>query len=87
VLRAGTDMPEADQGLKCDFDAVGRVGFERRRQVAADPFECVTLARGGLAGGTAWPRTSARALYALIRTGRWWWNVKPPEPKARREKE
>ena len=26
-------------------------------------------------------------LYGLIRTGRWWRNVKPPEPKARRVKE
>lgn len=26
-------------------------------------------------------------LYAVIRTGRWWRNVKPPEPKARRPKE
>jgi hypothetical protein len=28
----------------------------------------------------------AAALYALIRTGRWWRNIKPPEPKARRAK-
>jgi hypothetical protein len=26
-------------------------------------------------------------LYAVIRLGRWWRNVKPPEPKARRAKE
>jgi hypothetical protein len=32
----------------------------------------------GMIGGT---------LYGLIRTGRWWRNVKPPEPKARRAKE
>jgi hypothetical protein len=32
----------------------------------------------GMIGGT---------LYALIRTGRWWRNVKPPEPKARQAKE
>jgi hypothetical protein len=29
----------------------------------------------------------AAALYGLIRTGRWWRNVKPPEPKARRPEE
>jgi hypothetical protein len=28
----------------------------------------------------------AAAPYGLIRTGRWWRNVKPPEPKARRTK-
>jgi len=28
----------------------------------------------------------AAALYGLIRTGRWWRNVKPPEPKAQRAK-
>lgn len=27
------------------------------------------------------------ALYGLIRTGRWWRDVKPPEPKARRARE
>jgi hypothetical protein len=27
------------------------------------------------------------ALYALVRLGRWWRDVKPPEPKARRAKE
>jgi DNA-directed RNA polymerase specialized sigma24 family protein len=27
------------------------------------------------------------ALYMLVRVGRWWRNVKPPEPKARRVKE
>jgi hypothetical protein len=26
------------------------------------------------------------ALYTLIRVGRWWRNVKPPEPKAQRPK-
>ena len=27
------------------------------------------------------------ALYGVIRTGRWWRDVKPPEPRARRAKE
>jgi hypothetical protein len=31
--------------------------------------------------------TIGGALYGLIRTGRWWRNVKPPEPKARRVRE
>jgi hypothetical protein len=39
----------------------------------------VTSAGGILAVGGA--------LYTLVRTGRWWRNVKPPEPKARRVKE
>jgi hypothetical protein len=31
--------------------------------------------------------TIGGALYAVIRVGRWWRNVQPPEPKARRSKE
>jgi len=31
--------------------------------------------------------TIGGTLYALIRTGRWWRNVKPPAPKARQAKE
>jgi hypothetical protein len=27
------------------------------------------------------------ALYGLVRVGRWWRDVKPPEPKARRAEE
>jgi hypothetical protein len=43
--------------------------------------------RFGLVADIQDPGELGVILYAVIRTGRWWRGVKPPEPKARRTKE
>jgi hypothetical protein len=43
--------------------------------------------RFGLVADIQDPAALCAFLYAVIRTGRWWRGVKPPEPKARRARE
>jgi hypothetical protein len=43
--------------------------------------------RFGLVADVQDPACMGAFLYGVIRTGRWWRGVKPPEPKARRAKE
>jgi hypothetical protein len=43
--------------------------------------------RFGLVADIQDPAALGAFLYGVIRTGRWWRGVKPPEPKPRRAKE
>ena len=43
--------------------------------------------RFGLVANVQDPACVGAFLYGVIRTGRWWRGVKPPEPKARQAKE
>jgi len=43
--------------------------------------------RFGLVADDQDPVALGAFLYGVIRTGRWWRGVKPPEPKARRARE
>jgi len=43
--------------------------------------------RFGLVADDQDPVALGAFLYVVIKTGRWWRGVKPPEPKARRAKE